>query len=141
MISRFVLPPALKSLIAGEARHAFPRECCGLIEGHREFETVIATEVHRTRNVAHQKDRFEIDPRDQFRALHAARERGYEIIGCYHSHPGGKPEPSAFDIESAGETGFVWVIAAVQADTVSFGAFVVGDSAFEPIALVDKGEP
>ena len=107
------LPDALRGEIARAARDAFPRECCGLIEGARDGESWTASALHPARNLATSADRFEIDPADHFRAQRMARANGGMIIGCYHSHPNGNAEPSARDGEGA--DGFLWLIAALTA--------------------------
>src|SRR6185312_10543713 len=93
---------------------AFPRECCGLIEGFTEADQFRATRLHPARNLADAPDRFEIDPADQFAAAKSARLRGTAIIGCYHSHPDGEPKPSNTDLARAGEENFLWLIAATD---------------------------
>ncbi len=110
LIRRLLLPDTLRARIVQEARSAAPRECCGLIEGLREGEVARALALHPARNLSERPDRFEIDPQDQFHALHLARANGTAIIGCYHSHPGGRPYPSATDLEGAGEDDFIWLI-------------------------------
>ncbi len=131
------LPATLRAQIGREAQMALPRECCGLLEGMRGADgrvTVMA--VHRARNLSRDADCFEIDPADQFRALHAARERRHAIVGCYHSHPNGVAEPSARDAEGAGEEGFVWIIAAAGAgDEPVLRAFVFQAGAFSPAEI------
>jgi proteasome lid subunit RPN8/RPN11 len=108
------LPTALRAQIAREARLAFPRECCGLIEGLRDGAAVRATTLHPTRNLAAEPDRFEIDPAEHIRLLRALRGTDREIVGCYHSHPQGRAETSPRDRADAREDGFVWLIAAVD---------------------------
>ena len=129
------LPRAFRERIEMEARAAYPGECCGLIEGVREDDAACALALHPARNIAAARDRFEIHPEDHFAALKAARDRGHAIIGCYHSHPDGVPQPSETDLSGAGEEGFIWLIAALSsADApVSFGAFVYRAAAFAPI--------
>lgn len=118
-----MLPPALLAQLRSEARAAYPRECCGLMEG----EGAIITALHPARNLATAPDRFEIDPADQFRL----KREGRNIVGCYHSHPHGVAEPSRRDAEGAGEIGFLWLIAAGDA----LGAFVWDGRAFQRLAL------
>jgi proteasome lid subunit RPN8/RPN11 len=115
--SRLLLADDLREQIAREARAAFPRECCGLIEG----DALRVAALHPARNISEDADRFEIDPADHFRALRMARANGRAIIGCYHSHPNGRAEPSARDGD--GEDGFLWLIAAISGDAVSLTAF------------------
>ena len=130
------LPANLYGQLIAEARAAYPRECCGLIEGVQRGETIEATKLHPTQNLAREPDRFEIDPAEQFRLLKTLRDTGHEIVGCYHSHPNGKPVPSARDLGGAGEEGFVWLIAAVgPAGHAALAAHVFAESAFHPLEL------
>ena len=117
---RVALPDALHQQILREARAAGLRECCGLIEGTREADGFRIVALHPACNLADAPDRFDIDPRDQFAAYKTARARGRAIVGCYHSHPRGRAEPSAADLAGAGEENFLWLIASA----VDLKAFV-----------------
>jgi proteasome lid subunit RPN8/RPN11 len=116
MIARLLLPQSLRDAIAADARAAFPCECCGLIEGRRENDVVRALVVHPVRNLAHDPDRFELDPAEQFRLMRILRGTSREIVGCYHSHPNGRAELSLRDRANAGEDDFVWLIVGIDAD-------------------------
>jgi proteasome lid subunit RPN8/RPN11 len=100
----------LRHQLAGEARAAFPRECCGLIEGVRREDVVEVARVHPARNLATEPDRFEIDPAQHIALLRNLRGTGRDIVGCYHSHPNGSPLPSARDLAGAADENFVWLI-------------------------------
>jgi proteasome lid subunit RPN8/RPN11 len=135
-MTRVVLPDGLRAQILREARGAHPRECCGLIEGVCEVEgageaqTFRITALHPARNLADAPDRFDIDPGDQFAAYKAARARWSAIVGCYHSHPNGRAEPSAADQAGAVEENFLWLIASresVSAFIYSRGQFLGAD--------------
>jgi proteasome lid subunit RPN8/RPN11 len=134
---KLILPPALRARIENEARSAFPRECCGLIEGSRCGEDALATVLHPARNLAAGNDRFEIHPEDHFAALKAARARGQSLIGCYHSHPKGPPRPSAHDRQGAQEEHFLWLIAALDRSDgpVTTDCFVFAKSEFRRIDM------
>jgi proteasome lid subunit RPN8/RPN11 len=123
---RVALPEDLRARILKEARAAFPGECCGLVEGIRSESAFQVTALHPTRNLASQPDRFEIAPEDHFRALKVARANRRDLIGCYHSHPNGRTEPSATDRAGAGEENFLWLIAADE----RLAAFVYLDGEF-----------
>ena len=110
-MTRVALPGNLRAQILQEAREAFPRECCGLVEGSRSEGAFLVAALHSARNLASAPDRFELAPEDHFRALKAARANGRDLIGCYHSHPNGRAEPSATDKAGAGEENFLWLIA------------------------------
>jgi proteasome lid subunit RPN8/RPN11 len=138
-MTRIRLGPDLRAQIESQARVALPRECCGLIEGVRSGNTVSAVALHATRNIASDTDRFEIDPEAHFSILRAARGRGAEIIGCYHSHPNGEAVPSARDRECVGEEGFVWLIVApTERSNIELGAFVVSAGILVPIAIANE---
>lgn len=134
MVAALILPDALAALISEEARAAFPRECCGLIEGVRTGDAVHAMALHSTHNVSADPDCFEIDPAAHLRARRIAREAGRAIVGCYHSHPNGRPAPSPRDLP--GEMDFIWLIAALDAHGVqSLAAFVPDDARWRSIPL------
>ncbi len=131
---KLALPREFRARIESESRAAYPNECCGLIEGVREDDIARILALHPARNISAAPDRFEIHPEDHFAALKTARARNHAIIGCYHSHPGGAPQPSPTDLAGAGEENFLWLIAAIpRADApAQFGSFVYRSGAFEP---------
>ena len=134
MVATLILPDALGAQISEEARAAFPHECCGLIEGVRSGNVVRAVAIHATHNVSADPDGFEIDPAAHLRFRRIAREAGRAVVGCYHSHPNGRPQPSPRDLP--GETDFVWLIAALDANGVpSLAAFVPDEGRWRRLAL------
>ena len=70
------------------------REVCGLLFGGSERIDAIQPCANVSENPA---DSFEIDPAALIAAHKDARAGGRRLIGCYHSHPNGVPEPSARD--------------------------------------------
>lgn len=135
---KLILPSDLRARIEQESHAAFPRECCGLIEGVRAHGTARALALHPARNIASARDRFEIDPTDHFAALKAARANGRTLIGCYHSHPGGQAAPSTTDLAGAGEEGFLWLVAALGAagGPLTLAGFVYSAASFLPVELM-----
>jgi proteasome lid subunit RPN8/RPN11 len=130
------LPAALRAQIEAEAQAAFPREACGLLVGQRRGERIEIFLAHPAANVADRDDRFEIDPQAQFTLLHALRGSGREIVGCYHSHPNGRAEPSGADEAGALERGFIWLIAGVTQTTISaINAFAFDGARFHTLQL------
>ena len=127
--------PDQRSQLEREARAAFPRECCGLIEGKRHGEHVEIVALHPCRNLADRDDAFEIDPADHFRLMRRLRGSDHEIIGCYHSHLTGNPEPSPRDLASASEEGFVWLIVAAGDDVPRIGTYVYNDGRLAPVSI------
>ena len=133
-----MLPDGLRARIVAEALAAFPNECCGLIEGEHASEIVRVHALHATANVnADPASGFEIDPAAHLRLLRSLRGSGHTIVGCYHSHPNGRPGPSERDRENGCEDVFIWLIAALDgaAGAVALAAFE-GPS-FRPVALAE----
>ncbi len=76
-----------------------PDECCGILLGRTVGDSLRVAEVHPVANVWEgvRTRRFMLDPKTHLRLQREGRERGLDIIGFYHSHPTGRPHPSAFD--------------------------------------------
>jgi len=134
---KLLLPAELRARIEAGTREAFPRECCGLIEGTRQNGEARAVALHPARNIAARPDRFEIAPQDHFAALKTARANGQGLIGCYHSHPDGKAAPSTADLAGAGEEDFFWLIASLSVwdAPAKIAAFVYSAGVFLPADL------
>lgn len=138
MISVLFLPDIVRAHLMKEARNAFPRECCGLVEGTVSGVHARACALHATRNLADEPDRFEIDPVVQFALLRRLRGTERGVIGCYHSHPNGRPGPSARDCAAAVDEGFLWLIAALDekdCETSTVTAVVSTGHAFSPVRI------
>jgi predicted GIY-YIG superfamily endonuclease/proteasome lid subunit RPN8/RPN11 len=97
------------------AAAAHPDEACGLLLGEagRITEARAAANVHPA-----PRTHFEIDPQALIDAHRAARAGGAEVVGYFHSHPSGPPEPSATDRASASGDGRVWAI--IAGDEIGF---------------------
>lgn len=103
-----VVREAIEAIVAEAAREA-PREACGLLLG----EDGRIAEARACGNVALDPEtRFEIDPQALIDAHRAERGGGPTLVGYFHSHPAGPPEPSAIDRAQASGDGKVWAIAA-----------------------------
>lgn len=71
------------------AERTYPNECCGAMLGHIQGEKKIVTEAIPLENsyAGEQGERYELRPQDLLAADRAARERGLDVIGIFHSHP------------------------------------------------------
>lgn len=93
--------------LLAQAAACHPREACGILlgEGGRIADVCPAENIHPT-----PETHFEIDPQALVDAHRAARQGGPQVLGYYHSHPHGPPEPSATDRAMASGDGRVWAI-------------------------------
>ena len=77
--------------------HDAPLEACGLLAGtNARVEKVI-----RMRNQAQSHERFVMDPYEQLKAFDWIESHGLNLLGIFHSHPGGPETASATDIAEA----------------------------------------
>ncbi len=108
----------VEQAIQEEGRREYPNECCGLLLGSvdggikravavwpvpnewtAEIELTEAEDSHSLR------DRFYLPPKAYLQADRAARRRGLDIVGCYHSHPDDRAQPSERDRVGASGVG------------------------------------
>src|SRR5437867_1361039 len=104
--SRFRLPDvsidreALTAIVA-HARRDAPNECCGLLVGRAGK---ILEAIPTSNGASEPATRYEISPIDYFaqirrcRRINEAQSESFAVVGAYHSHPRGGPEPSETDI-------------------------------------------
>jgi proteasome lid subunit RPN8/RPN11 len=71
------------------AERTYPNECCGAMLGRIQGGKKIVTEAVPLENVfaGGQSERYELRPEDLLAADKAARERGLDVVGIFHSHP------------------------------------------------------
>jgi len=104
--------------IRTEGAREYPHECCGLLLGTVDGDVRRAAAVWPVPNEwtaeiglteaedAHsRRDRFYIPPRAYLQADRDARSRGLDIVGCYHSHPDDRAQPSERDRVGASGVG------------------------------------
>ena len=71
------------------AERTYPNECCGAMLGRLQGGKKIVTEAVPLENAyrGEQGARYELQPQDLLAADKAARARGLDLIGIFHSHP------------------------------------------------------
>jgi len=109
------LPGELRERLEQWARLRYPLEACGLLLGRRVERRTEVMEVCEGRNLdaTRARDRYELDPADQVAAEDAARARGLDVVGVWHSHPDHPARPSSTDRMHAW-SGWSYVIVAVD---------------------------
>jgi proteasome lid subunit RPN8/RPN11 len=98
-----VLSPPLAERIRAHGVETYPNECCGALLGRDEESWREVKELFPLVNRRGDSpgNRFSITPEDFRAAEQAARERGLDVVGWYHSHPDHPPLPSEYDREHA----------------------------------------
>jgi len=77
------------SVMVAHAKRTYPNECCGAMLGTIDGGSKQVREALELENAfdGAQAARYELRPEDLLAADKAARDRGMELIGVYHSHP------------------------------------------------------
>lgn len=125
------LPAALAARLVAHARRDRPRECCGLLLGTASA----LLDAVPARNLEPRPTRYRVDPADHFAALRAARARGLEVVGAYHSHPDSPPRPSPTDLAEA-FPGFLFLIVSLAAPDAALAAWRLEAGNFVEVTLV-----
>ena len=123
----------VRAAVVAHARAAAPNECCGLLLGLGED----IVEAVRARNAADDPlTRFLVEPQDHFDGRRAARERGLDVVGFYHSHPGSPAEPSARDIAEFSYAGCLYLIVSLRVEPAEIGLFQFAHGTFQRLPIV-----
>ncbi len=99
--------------VVGHAREGTPEEICGVLGGEYGEERSRVETVRRAEDAAETPEtRYAIDPEEALELIEGIEAEG-ELVGFYHSHPAGPPEPSEIDAERATWPGTSSVIVAL----------------------------
>lgn len=130
--------------IRGHGEETFPDECCGFMLGEAKGENRRVAELLRADNVREEEakhNRFLISPEDYLKSEKAARAKGLDVIGFYHSHPNAPAKPSQYDLDH-GWPWYSYVIVSIL-DNVSdaMTSWIMADdrSQFDEEAIVTRG--
>jgi proteasome lid subunit RPN8/RPN11 len=135
--SRFQIRQEALDVIIAHARAAAPAECCGILVG--SGETI--DEAVRAKNIADAPTRFLIDPKDHIDARRAARSRGFEVLGFYHSHARSPAWPSPTDVAEAAYPEAGHLIVSVQGDAPDARLFRIERGSVAELSLaVSRGQ-
>jgi len=97
------IEPAPWRAIEAHAVEAYPNECCGAMLGSIDDGAKTVRVALRLENAfaGAQAARYELRPEDLLAADSAARARGLDLIGIYHSHPDCDAYFSKTDLENS----------------------------------------
>ena len=127
----FSITQEMLSQLIDDAKAGYPLEVCGLIAGvdGRALDLWPLRNVDPTPRV-----RYALDPYEQRTAFETIEGRGWELLGIYHSHPGGPPHPSASDIAESFYPEAVYVILSLaRRDQPDVSAWRIAEGRAEPV--------
>ena len=88
-----------RALVA-HARGAYPNEACALLAGHADGR-VRVTKVYPLPNAEASPTFYVVEPKAQLQAMTDIEERGWDLVGIFHSHTFTEAYPSRTDVELA----------------------------------------
>lgn len=86
----------LAEMIA-HAREEAPLEACGILAGTEDH----VVKLYRARNADCSPVSYRLQPEEQYRIFMDVEEKGWDILGIYHSHPTSAAVPSGIDLKQA----------------------------------------
>jgi proteasome lid subunit RPN8/RPN11 len=131
---RIALAPGVRARLLEAARRAGEREACGLLVGTRADGAARVLEAPELSNATGGDARtsFALDALEVARAERAARAVGLELLGAWHSHPGGDAAASQRDADEA-QPGW-WTLIVALPDEVR--AWLPGGASLEECAAL-----
>lgn len=147
-MGQLVISAAVRDELVAHARSGAPAEVCGILAGksnEQGSEDAVGERFverqHSVENTAiNQQSRYEIDPREQLAVMEEIEANGREVVGFYHSHPAGPPEPSATDVAEATWPDKSYVILFCDDGEWSLGSWNWTGDEFvrEPVRVVEE---
>jgi proteasome lid subunit RPN8/RPN11 len=122
--------------VAAHARESLPAECCGVLLGSAEDRALHVVEAVRISNLSEDPNRYCLDPKGHIDARRAARQRGLEVVGFYHSHPHSEPEPSVTDLSEATYPGHLYLIVRPLAEGAKVAVFRFEQGRFLEVGFI-----
>jgi proteasome lid subunit RPN8/RPN11 len=110
------IPGVVYDEMRRHGEETYPHECCGVLLGtFGDADERTAKTLQRAGNTRTDspQNRYNIDPRELIRIQREGRERGYDIVGFYHSHPDHPAQWSQTDLAEAHWIGCSYVITRV----------------------------
>ena len=91
------LPKQYAEAIVQHALEDDPNECCGILAG-KDGQVL---QLFRMTNAEHSPFRYSMEGKELLRVLTEIDDKGWEMMGIYHSHTHSPAYPSATDVRLA----------------------------------------
>ena len=123
--------------MVAHAKAEYPNEACGIIAGLSGR----AVKLYRTRNAERSPVRYVIEPREQLGVMREMEDKGWDLLGIFHSHTHSPAYPSQTDVQLAYYPDALYFIVSLMAADPVVRAFRILDGKVaeeEIIARVDQ---
>jgi proteasome lid subunit RPN8/RPN11 len=133
--TKLLIPRAIHDAMIAHALAERPIECCGLLVGPplNDREDYCIVELMPLVNALVSPTEFESEPRGLLAAHRTMRDKGWEILAVYHSHPNSPAVPSHKDREMWYSDQIATVIVSLQLEPEVRAWWIDGEA---PITIV-----
>lgn len=138
-MTQFVISSRLLAELLAGLQAVYPEEGCGIIAGEGDR----AVRLYPVENMLHSPVAYEMEPLQQVTAMLDLEADGLELLGIFHSHPGGPARPSSTDIAHAYYPDAVQVIVSLAGSRPEVGVFRIADGRVDELSwvVVDEDHP
>ena len=112
-----------------------PEEACGLVGGVGSRARIVLPVANRL----HSRVKFEMEPREQLKALRWLEEHGLDLVAIFHSHPHGPQSPSPTDIERFNYPPAATLIWSPRQSEWLVQGFSILEKHVQPVSLIWQG--
>lgn len=97
------IPPEVRRDLIEHALRQAPEEACGLLAGTLRPGSGgrLVERFYPIANEDHSPYRYRLDPREQQRAVDEIDQKGWEVVGVFHSHTHTAAYPSPTDVDQS----------------------------------------
>jgi [CysO sulfur-carrier protein]-S-L-cysteine hydrolase len=135
---RFDLDRSTYDAMIAQAHKEFPFEACGLLAG----EGGAVRRRYEIPNAARSMTFYNMEPKALLDAMNDLEERGWELLGIYHSHTHTEAFPSRTDVELAFYPEAAYLIVSLQhPEQPAVRAFDIVDGRITERVVHVDGEP
>lgn len=113
-----LLPEEILAQIIQQAKTELPNECCGLLAGKIDANR-LQGQVLQAIPLINERDspiEYASEPKSMLKAYHLMRDKNYDLLAIYHSHPTSLPIPSWKDRVNATDSDVVHLIISLTTD-------------------------
>ena len=135
--AELILSPWQVMQIIEHARVARPYEACGILGGRDARVEQVYPLPNAEASGYPVTNRYLAEPQAQLDAMLTIEERGWHVVGIYHSHPDAPAYPSPIDVAMAAYPSAVYIIVSLADDEDPvLGGFRIRDGEVEEVAIV-----
>jgi proteasome lid subunit RPN8/RPN11 len=95
------IPADLREAMVGQAVRELPDEACGLLAGRTTDGEARTEHLFPMTNADHSPMTYRLDAEEQLRAFNEIEQKGWDLVGIFHSHTHTEAYPSETDRRQA----------------------------------------